>query len=545
MNTPSAPHEGLSTLDFVMLTLYLAGTFGIALIFSKQKGSTEEFFLGGRKMPWFAVGLSIVASLMSTISYLSLPGEMIKNGIGMMLGYLAIPFSMAVVLLCWVPFFMKLKLTSAYEYLEQRFNLAARLIGATLFICMRLGWMGVVVYTSSRALTRMLENEATLSLLNPALLFLPIEAEASFRLMLLVILLVGLFATIYTTVGGMRAVIWTDVIQFFVLFSGALLTLGYIIYSTGTGPFTWFAQAAEVTTTHTSPPLFSWDLTVRVTMFGAVMHSFFWTICTHGSDQIVLQRYFSVGSTTKARRSYLINVVADISVGLLLALCGIALLAFYISNPSFLPETINPTISAEADDVFPYFIAHQLPAGVGGLILAALFAAAMSSIDSGVNSVSAVVTTDFFTRLSRKEKTTAHQLRLARYLTLFVGAIATATAIGVAFVAQTTNIMELMAKGFNLFLGPLAGLFFVGMFLPFCTGKSAIPGVLTALTVSGVWSYWTELFSSPPPTFTLAIAAPCLTCLVVSAVLGLLLEGPGRKPGSEFCWWSVMRNQKE
>lgn len=553
MDTSSGVPPGLGTFDLITVLLYLVVTFGIALVFSRQHGSTEEFYLGGRRMPWFAIGLSIIATLMSTISYLAVPGEMIKHGIGMLTMFLAIPFSMTVVLLLWVPFFMRLRLTSAYEYLEQRFSIEARLLAATLFVLMRLGWMGVVVFTSSKALARMLQGETVFNLLSGVLgTSDPMDPEGQARLLYLLIALVGIFATVYTAVGGMRAVVWTDVMQFFVLFSGTLVTLGYVIYATGTGPVTWFQQASEVTAHHTSPPLFSLDLTVRVTVFGAVLHSFFWTICTHGSDQVVLQRYFSTSSAKAARRSYVLNAVADVSVGLLLALCGLALLAFYLQNESLLPGDLaaalrNPTDPAtggKADDIFPFFIARQLPPGLGGLILAALIAAAMSSIDSGVNSVSAVISTDFFERFGGKEKGLVSDVALARLLTLFVGVAATAAAYGVTAISEGSNIMELMAKGFNLFLGPLAALFFIGMFLPRCTSRSALPSVFGGIAVAALWSYWAELFGTAAPTFTLAVAVPCVFTFAMAVILGWWIESGTDQRGWEYYWLAVMRRRE-
>ena len=517
----TTPHAGLGSLDFATIALYLIGTFAIALVCAKQRGSTEEFFLGSRRMPWFAVGLSIVATLMSTVSYLAQPGEMIKHGIGIFFAWIAIPFSIFVVLRYWVPFFMRLRLTSAYEYLEHRFNYGARFLAASLFVLLRLGWMGVVVYTSSLALETMVDVT-----------------------IYKVILTVGVFATIYTTVGGFRAVIWTDVAQFIVLFAGAFITVAYVVYATGSGPLDWWRTAAQANIDYTNPPIFSFDVTVRVTVVTAVLHSFFWTVCTHGSDQVVLQRYFSTPSLGAARRSYILNAVADFSVGILLALCGLALLAFYLKNPGALPEDISPT--ENADKVFPYFISHQLPAGIAGLIVSALIAAAMSSIDSGVNSVSAVLTTDMFGRLYPKGREVLNSVALARTLTMVVGAIATLLAMLFAYwireIAGDVNILDLMAKGFNMFLGPLFALFFIGMFIPRAGARTANTSALVGMAVSIAWSYWPELTGSKVvPTFTLAIAVPCVVSILLATILAHLIEPAGAQPETKLTWTAVMR----
>lgn len=517
----SGPHAGLQTLDYLAVAVYLLITLGIVIWSVRRQSTTDDFFLGGRRMPWLAVGLSLMATLMSTVSYMGVPGEVIKYGIALFCGYLALPFSMTVVLLLWVPFFMRLRMTSAYEYLEKRFDYRARLLAGTLFLLLRLGWMSVVVYTASLALAQMTH--------------LPL---------LWIVGVVGLAATGYTCVGGMSAIIWTDVLQFIMLFGGVLITLGYVIWATGTGPWHWWATVSAHTARHTSPRLFSLDPMVRMTVVTAMIHSFFWTICTHGSDQVVLQRYFSTTSLGAARRSYIVNAISDIMIGSLLALSGLALLSFYLEHPGFLPPHLSPT--AASDRVMPYFFAHQLPAGLGGLLLASFLCDAMQTLDSGVNSITAVATTDVLERLAPRRLVSrgASQLALARTLTVVIGLAVTVLAFGVAYQVEHSDrtIVDLMPRSFNMFLGPLASLFFIGMFLPRCTSRSAIPAALGGLAVAVVWSYWKELFgTTTQPTITLAIAVPCVFAVSTAAVLGWLVESGEPSPGREYVWWAVMR----
>lgn len=513
------PHAGLQTLDYVALGVYLLITLAIVIWSLRKQSTSDDFFLGGRRMPWLAVGLSLMATLMSTMTYLGTPGEVIKHGIAMWCGLLAIPFSMAVVLLLWVPFFMRLRMTSAYEYIENRFDARARLLASGLFLLLRLGWMSLVMYTAGLALSQMTD--------------LPL---------LWIVGCVGVGATIYTCIGGMGAVIWTDVLQFLMLFGGTLITLGYVLWATGTGPLDWWATVSAHSARHTSPPLFSFDPTVRVTVFTAMVHAFFWTICTHGSDQVALQRYFSTSSLGAARRSYLVNVVADVSVGFLLALSGLALLSFYVQHPSFLPEHISPT--AGADRVMPYFFAHQLPAGLGGILLASFLCDAMQTLDSGVNCITAVSQNDVMARFFPHGLGRFGQLHFLRLLTLVVGAVVTVLALAVAYNVEHSgrNIIELMPRSFNMFLGPMASLFFIGMFLPRCTSRSAVPAVLCGLAISIVWSYWKTLFGTDyEPSFTLAIAVPCVSGFAIAALLGWLIEDGQPHPGQQYIWWEVMR----
>ena len=296
--------SGLESLDYAAILLYMVATFGISLWFGRKQKNVDDFFIGGRHMPWFAVGLSIMATLFSTISYLGTPGEMIKNGIGMSLGVLSIPFSMMVIFYLWIPFYMRLKVTSAYEYLEQRFSYPVRLIGAVLFILLRLGWMSMVVFVASKALDRLKGDDFA---------FLPGPGIYWW------IAGVGIFAAIYTSVGGIQAMIWTDVLQCVLLLSGVIIVIVYIAFVDQTGPPDWWRIASEHAPKHTSPQFFTTDVMVRNTVVWVLINHFFWAICTHGSDQVVLQRYFSTASQRAARRSYLISISVDLCMTVLLA----------------------------------------------------------------------------------------------------------------------------------------------------------------------------------------------------------------------------------
>jgi Na+/proline symporter len=386
--------------------------------------------------------------------------------------------------------------------------------------------------------------------------------------------------------------------QSVIMFAGVIITLSYVWIATGEGPAQWWSIAGGAHQQHTSPPLLSFDVTVRVTILTAMLHSFFWIVCTHGSDQMVVQRYFTTTSLKAALRSYLISACSDVTVAVLLAMSGLALFAFYHQHPTFLSPEIAPIQSA--DKWFPYFIAHQLPPGLGGLILAALFAAGMSSVSSGINSVSAVAVTDIVSRFSRGSGHDADGLARARWLSLAIGVLVTVLATGFARLAEkpsdaefhreeevvleqagklaeeedappvaahAQNIMELMAKGFNMFLGPLAALFFIGMFLPRSTSRSAIPAVLCGLAVSIVWSYWHELGlpqlldgimpagegfkaigfdrlvgpKAGVPTFTLAISLPCVITVLTAFALSWFIEDGREHAGRQWTWYAVMR----
>ncbi len=534
---PIAPHAGLNAYDFLAVGGYLLVTMLIVWWSSRKQHDTEDFFLGGRRMPWLAVGLSMMATLLSTITYLGSPGEMIKNGIGWFTGYLAIPVAMVVVLLVWIPFFMRLKMTSAYEYLEQRFDWRARLLAGVLFLLLRLGWIAMVVYTASMAMVAMASEHLDwlLNAVGLAGTVSPIHA---------VIAVVGVAATIYTCLGGMRAVIWTDVLQAFMLFGGVFLIIFYVIWATGTGPVEWWAKAREASDTHVSPIWFSFDPTVRVTLVTAMLQLFFWTICTHSADQVVLQRYFTTASLPAARWTYITNTLSSVAIAILLSLSGLALLYFYLEHPNYLPEGL--TAKSNPDKVMPYFYAHQFGYGMGGLILVSFLCDAMQTLVSGVNSISAIATKDVFQRIRSAGGGNGGltELGLARILTVGVGLLATALALVLAW-SQThsdRNIVDLMPRTFNMFLGPLASLFVMGMFLPRVTARTAVLATLGAVAGSVLWSWWPEITGSAArPTITLAIGLPYLGGFVLAALLSLVLDSGKDHPGRAFTWRAVMR----
>lgn len=552
VTTAPTPRAGLQAIDFLGVVLYLLVTLGIVIWSSRRQSTTTEFFLGGRRMPWMAVGLSVLATLMSSISYMGVPGEMIKHGVAMFAQYLSLPFSMSIVLFVWVPFFMRLRFTSAYEYLERRFDSQTRVIGSVLFLLLRLGWMSMVTYVGSLALSQMVGTLIPEDATDPVAAWLNSgsDSPALLRSTLIywLVVSVGLAATVYGSAGGFRAAIWNDVLQSLMLFGGTLVTLGYVVWTTGTGPFDWWKIAAENSAGHTRPILFSLDPTVRMTVFTAALLSFFWIICTHGSDQVVLQRYFSTTSLKSARRSYLVAAITDFSIGVLLAMCGLALLAFYLQHPSYLPEGVfasenGQVIVKQGDKVMPHFFAHQLPAGIGGVILAVLLCDVMQTLVSGVNSISAVFSSDLYGRLRPGRKPLLSDVGFARFLSVAVGLIVTCLAVFVAGLAARSgrNIIDLMAPAFNMFLGPLASLFLIGMFLK-CDARVVKIAVTVSIIVSFLWSYWQILFgTSYQPTITLTSAVPYLTSFFTAMLIGIFLRPEAGFPGLEYTWRAVMK----
>ncbi|MBK9170171.1 MAG: sodium/solute symporter [Bryobacterales bacterium] len=489
----------LTTLDFVVIVAYLGGLTLIGLHFSKQQTSREEYLLGSRNVHWLLAAGSVLATLLSTITFLALPGETIRYGIAFSLGLIALPLVVPVVNYILLPVLMSLRITSMYEYLERRFDVRARSLAATVFTARTLLWMGLVIYTCSFAVTTM----------------------TGWNIYWTIVVL-GVVTTFYTSAGGMRTVIWTDNLQLWILGGGAIAIPIYIGVSIGSGPAAWWDAFSAAG--HTKIEVFSWDLTIRLTVIGAMMSQFFWNACTNGSDQVAVQRFLSTPSLAAARRSMWSYMGMNFALNFLLVFCGLALFAFYHHRSGLAPAAFQAEIALKADRVMPEFIVQELPAGISGLVLAALLAAAMSSLSSGINSISGVVGTDFIERHNWVGE--SGMLRASKIVSVVAGAAGVLVALGVTYASQRTdwNLVELTQRVNHLTVGPIAVLFFSGILFRRAGFGAAGAGFLTGLLVSLFVAFGKELFGLPqsvsftwlvPFSFSAGFAAAGLASLIV------------------------------
>ncbi|QDU38712.1 Sodium/glucose cotransporter [Maioricimonas rarisocia] len=518
--------------DHTVIVAYLAGMLILGTALSRRQQSDEEYFLGGRLMPWLAVGVSVIASLLSSLTYLSEPGEIWNSGITHMFGkMLAIPFEMVFVFLVCVPFMMRFRYTSAYEYLGDRFGWGTRTLGVVLFMIMVVLWMGFVVLASSRAL-----------------------AAVSGMPLWMVIGTVGVVATIYTMLGGLRAVIWTDVVQVILLVGGGLFTIGYVAWTTGTGLPEWMAAASkhlQVSGESHSVPLFSLDPTVRATVITVALNMFIWHVCTHTANQMTVQRYFSTSSVGAARRSFITGSLLGVGLNLMLMAVGLALVYFYFGQGVPLDNNLDASVRQERDLIFPTFAVHRLPPGVGGGILAALLAAAMSSIDSGINSMATVLSIERHHRRRanqtlREQSHQGNHVTEARWMTAIFGAFITVAAFGLDFLPQSLGIVDAMPRTFNAVTGPLGGLFFVGMFLPRAGGFAASTGALLGMAtsiglgyrseLSGLLQQW-GLLTETWPAISFTWVMPSALAVTIGSAALISLVVPGRERVSAELTW--------
>ncbi|MBN1290549.1 MAG: sodium/solute symporter [Candidatus Latescibacteria bacterium] len=501
---------GLQALDWLMIGIYAGVILGIGWAYSRKQTSTEEYFLCSRNMGSFIIGISLTASILSTISYLSKPGEMIKYGPTDLWSVVAIPLYYFAVAYLIIPAFMKLRITSAYELLETHIGLSVRLCGALIFILTRLSWMALLIYLASKSVVVMFGWPASV---------IPY-----------VVIATGLVSVLYTTIGGLRAVVVTDMLQFFTLMAGALFTMAIITIKMG-GVGEWWPDSWMPN--WKPQPLFSFDLHVRATVTGAIVYPTAYWLCTAGSDQMAIQRYLSTRDVKTARRAFLITSLSQAVIIVLLAITGMALLGFYRSVPSY--RALGDALYTEADYLFPNFIATYLPAGIAGLVVSGIFAAAMSSVDSGINSVVSIISVDFIDRFKRHEHTKKHDVSLAKYLVLGIGvAIVLISAI---MDKVPGNITEVTSKTNGLFVGPLFGLFFMALFVPYASSFGTIIGAYYGLLAAGLVAYWDVLTGDGGLSFQWITAISLVVHIFAGVLLSLLPVPENRKYAA--LWWIV------
>ncbi|QDS98208.1 sodium:solute symporter family transporter [Adhaeretor mobilis] len=450
--------HSITALDWLVIAGYALGMIGVGWYYSRRTKTTDDYLLGGRTMKPWAVGLSLFATLLSTLTYLAMPGEMIQHGPMILAQLAAYPFIVLVVGWLMIPFFMKLQVTSAYEILELRLGAGVCLLGSFFFLSLRLMWMAMIIYaTTSKVLIPLLGWDPSA---------IPYACAV-----------LGVVTVIYTSMGGIRAVVLTDVVQTFILFGGAVLTMVIITVHLG-GVDAWWPTEWAATW---DPPKLWFDPGSRVTIAAAFTASFTWYICTAGSDQMAIQRYLATRDVKAARRMFAISVGTSGLVTAFLGILGFALLAYFQSRPWMLAD--GQTIASSADMLLPRFILLGLPVGISGLVVAALLAAAMSSLSSGINSSCSVITVDLVDRFRRDKKSETDHVRLAKYVSWLVGAAVVVLSCYAGLVPG--NLLEATFKVANLLVAPLFVLFFMAMFVPWATslGTLLAAGASTATAI--------------------------------------------------------------
>jgi SSS family solute:Na+ symporter len=447
---------GITTADAVIIVLYLIAVLGTGVYYAFRTTNTEDFLLGGRRMPSWSIGLSLFATVLSTISFLAWPGEIIRYGPAILCQLIAYPIAFVIVGWFLIPLIMRQPVTSAYEILETRLGPSVRYLASTIFLILRLLWMSVVMYaTVEKIIIPVLQVR---------------ESAGPW-----VCIAIGSIAVIYTSLGGLKAVVATDVVQAVILLSAALATLLLITYRLG-GVEGWWPKTWSA---HWSVPRV-WFHSQDRSVLGFLLTMVTWYVAMAGSDQMAIQRYLATRDAKAARRALGIAWGVEACAFFLMAMIGLALLAWFTVHPDWLLS--GESISETPDRLFPRFIVNGLPVGVTGLVVAALMGAAMASLASGMNSSSAVITADFLQGAFGISLSPRGKLIAARVSSAMVGVVVVLLATAVR--AINANLYELTVKVANLMTGSLFVVFFVAFFVPRATPLVAWIAAFTAMTIA-------------------------------------------------------------
>ena len=447
----------MRSLDLGVIALYAVAMLAIGRFYKNRVQTSDDYLLGGRSMSPLMIGLSLFATLTSTLSYLAFPGEMIKNGPMMFSQLMGFPVAMLIIGWVLIPRFMDQEVTSGYELLEKRLGLTGRLLGATMFMALRIVWMSAILYATT--------NKVLVPLLGLDPFWAPFVSAA-----------MGVITLVYAAEGGMRAVVVTDAMQSLIMCAGAVVVVAVVTVDLG-GVGAWWPK---VWAEHWQEPVFWFRADVRVTFMGAMLNMLVWMTCTCGSDQMAIQRYLSTRDVKSARRSFGVHLLTEVLMAVLLALVGLAVLAYFTNHPEGLSSAT--ALVDQADELLPQFVVTVLPGGLAGLVIAAMLSAAMSSLSSGMNSASAVITTDFMSRLQKTQWSQHETVRAARIASVLIGVI---TVLLSMFVGQlASNLLELCIKVVNLLTAPLFVLFFLALFVPWANPRGAIAATFASVSVA-------------------------------------------------------------
>lgn len=447
-------------LDYIVLVLYMGLMLGVGFRFMAGNRDTETFFRGGGTLPWWATGISIFATMLSAITFLATPAKAFATNWSMLFFNFSIFLVTPFVVLFYLPRFRKIKSQSAYACLEDRFNRPVRLFASGLFSLFMVTRIAIVLYLPALALSIATGMNVYFS-----------------------ILLSGVITLLYSTMGGMRAVVWGDVIQGFILVGGAVFSFCWLIAHINGGFIGFIQEAVRYGKLET----FDMSLDFSQPVFWVVLLGGCGAnLISYTSDQTLIQRYMTTPDEKKAANSIWLNAWLVLPITVLFFSIGTAIFVFSQQNPDLqIPE------SAMHDAIYPWFIAHQLPTGISGIIIAAIFAASMSTLSSNINSASVALTTDFF-KVMYPQVAEKKELAFARFSGVAVGVVG----IGMALILASYDIDSLWDQ-FNLFLGLLTGtlgaLFFLAFFVPCVDGRSALVGVVSSVLLTWCIHEFTSL----------------------------------------------------
>ena len=496
-----------SPLHYTILIAYVLVSLIVGLWFARGQGNVEGYYLAERSAPWWAVAISIISSDISAISYLGCAAIVFAGDLQVSVGTLAMPLAGLFVSFLFVPFLARQKVFTVYEYLELRFNVQVRTVASALFVLTRGSHLAVALYAAALVFAQVMG--------------LPVWVG---------LLLLGGLTTLYTVLGGMKAVLWTDVVQFFVLIGGLLAVLAGVAVA-----FRWdFAAIWQIASQpspsaapwspgqpnadgHTRAFEFSFSFT-QMNFWAVMIWSFTANVGSYGSDQVLVQRYLAAGSRQKMVTSLLGGSLLVVPANALMFGTGIFLAAYY-SHFLGLPDYAWVGSLTDSNRVMSHFITHGLPGTLGAIVIAGLFAGTMSSFSAGLNSLSTATYVDFFTRFGKKVLNESESVFYAKAFTCGWGVL---IMLGATLMDGNETIFALVARVMSPFAGPLLGLFLLGMLSRRANSFGAIAGAVVGAVATGWVTYFT------PVHWMWYMVLGCAAGWISGYLLSFLRPPPGR-----------------
>lgn len=462
-------------LDFVVLAVYLMAIVAFGAYFSKAQRTTRDYFLSGRRLPWWAIMGSVVATETSTVTFISIPGFAYTGNftfLQLVMGYLIGRIVVSALLL---PGYFRGDVVTVYQLLGTRFGAAVKRLISGVFVVTRTLADGLRLFATGLVLAAAIlaTPQATAMVTG----WLP-GVDPTYAVLVVAVTLIGLATIVYTYFGGMTAVIWTDVIQLGVYMSGALLAMTALLAQIPGGwPEVWEVGAAAGRFQIFD---FTFSLTRGYTFWSGVIGGAFLTTATHGTDQMMVQRLLCAGSRQDARRALLWSGAIVFVQFAIFLLIGAMLFVYYSQHAPGEIASFTRDGRILGDRIFPYFVINHLPAGVVGLVLAAIFAAAMSTLSSSLNSSAAAVVNDFYVPATQEARGDRHYLSVSRALTLTFGLLQVGIAIvAISFSSRVVDEVLGIASFTN---GIILGVFLLGT-LTRVAQPAAFAGILIGSAV--------------------------------------------------------------
>lgn len=456
----------MRALDLIIIFGYLVGVVLIGTWFARKQETTRDYFLGDRTVPWWAIAASIVATETSTITFISVPGIAFARGgnfqfLQLVFGYM---LGRVVISLLFIPSYFRGELLTVYQLLERRFGNRIKMLAATLFVVMRNIADGI----------RLLLTALVLAAVYVA--FQPGTDQGT--LIVLSVILIGVVMIIFTYFGGMEAVIWIEVVQLGIYIAGAIAAAVVLINSTPGGLSTALASGGQFGKFSLFD--FTLDFHKTFTFWAGLIGGCFLTMSTHGTDQYLVQRYLCTDRPRRAAAALLTSGAIVLAQFIGFLFIGVLLFAFYhpYTDAAYAAANTNANFPfVGSDQVFPDFITQHLPSGLSGLVVAAIFAAAMSS---SLNSIAATALNDLY-KPFRPNKSDKHYFKVSHWLTLLWGVVQ----IGVALLIRHSKQSALSAalSVAALINGPVLGVFLVGTFLRRASEPPALIGMVASIAV--------------------------------------------------------------